>query len=290
MNLKITGFADEISQNLTAQIDGLKYLGMSYVEMRGVDGSNIIYHTNEKVKEIKKVLDDNGIRVSALGSPLGKIGILDDFDKHFEEFKRAVEIGHMLECENIRVFSFYLPYGRNPKEFEGAVFERIGRFINYAKANDVVLLHENDKGVFGEKVEECKNLLDVFYGNNFKAIFDFANFVQCHEDSLKAYKILKRYINYFHVKDAKVIDGSIVPAGCGDGNVVFIVKDMLDNNYDGFFSIEPHLFDFIGLWQSEKDEIILQNYKQNIISGLDMFTFAYDSLMKIISSYCKNSL
>lgn len=166
MNLKITGFADEISQNLTAQIDGLKYLGMSYVEMRGVDGSNIIYHTNEKVKEIKKVLDDNGIKVSALGSPLGKIGILDDFDKHFEEFKRAVEIGHMLECENIRVFSFYLPYGRNPKEFEGAVFERIGRFINYAKANDVVLLHENDKGVFGEKVEECKNLLDVFYGNN----------------------------------------------------------------------------------------------------------------------------
>lgn len=84
---------------------------MSYVEMRGVDGENLIYHTDEKVEQIKKTLDDNGIRLSALGSPLGKILITDDFTPHFEEFKRAVEISHKMECPTIRMFSFYLPAG-----------------------------------------------------------------------------------------------------------------------------------------------------------------------------------
>ena len=49
MTVKITGFADEIAPELTAQIAGLKGLGMSYVEMRGVDGENLIYHTDENV-------------------------------------------------------------------------------------------------------------------------------------------------------------------------------------------------------------------------------------------------
>lgn len=101
MTVKITGFADEIAPELTAQIAGLKGLGMSYVEMRGVDGENLIYHTDEKVEQIKKTLDDNGIRLSALGSPLGKILITDDFTPHFEEFKRAVEISHKMECPTI---------------------------------------------------------------------------------------------------------------------------------------------------------------------------------------------
>ena len=48
----ITGFADEIAQDLDTQIDGLKKLGMSYVEMRGVDGDNLIFHSNDKIKEI----------------------------------------------------------------------------------------------------------------------------------------------------------------------------------------------------------------------------------------------
>ena len=73
----ITGFADEIAQDLDTQIDGLKKLGMGYVEMRGVDGDNLIFHSNDKIKEIKAKLDDAGIKLSALGSPLGKIGIKD---------------------------------------------------------------------------------------------------------------------------------------------------------------------------------------------------------------------
>ena len=66
----ISGFADEIAQDLTTQLESLKKLDMRYMEMRGVDGNNLIFHKPEKVKEIKDRLDDAGVSLSALGSPL----------------------------------------------------------------------------------------------------------------------------------------------------------------------------------------------------------------------------
>lgn len=282
MKVKLTGFADEIAQELEVQVESLKGLGMSYVEMRGVDGDNLVYHTDEKVKQIKEVLDANGIRLSALGSPLGKIGITDDFEAHFEEFKRAVEISYMMECPNIRMFSFYLPEGCDPAIYEDAVFERIGRFADYAAANGAVLLHENEKGIYGEKAAECKKLMDAFYGDHFKAIFDFANFVQCQQDTQEAYQLLKKYVAYVHVKDAKKVDGSVVPAGYGDGNVGAILKDLLDTGFDGFLSLEPHLFNFAGFADLEKDGKSMMKTDGKILTGLEAFTLAYDSLMRLI--------
>ena len=244
MTVKITGFADEIAPELTAQIAGLKGLGMSYVEMRGVDGENLIYHTDEKVEQIKKTLDDNGIRLSALGSPLGKILITDDFTPHFEEFKRAVEISHKMECPTIRMFSFYLPQESDPAAYEGEVFDRIGKFVDYASAN----------------------------------------FVQCGQDTLEAYEMLKSYIAYIHVKDALKSDQSVVPAGYGDGNVAVILKRLSASGFDGFLSLEPHLFEFEGFHALEKDGRSIAVKEKKVLSGLETFTIAHDALMKLLDN------
>lgn len=281
---KITGFADEIANELTTQVTELKKLDMHYVEMRGVDGDNLIFHSDEKVKEIKTYLDDNGIRLSALGSPLGKIGITDDFAPHLESFKRAVEIAHKVDCTRIRIFSFYLPQGAKPSDFEGAVFERLGKFADYASANDVLLLHENEKGIYGEKAFECKKLMEEFYCDNFKAIFDFANFVQCRQDTIEAYKMLKKYVAYIHVKDAKWENGDVVPAGYGDGNVSAILDDLIKDGYEGFLSLEPHLFNFAGFDSLEKDGKSMKKENPVKLNGFEAFSFAHQSLLKIIEN------
>lgn len=287
---KITGFADEIDQDLSVQIESLGKLGMHFVEMRGVDGNNLIYHTDEKVKEIKKRLDDAGIALSALGSPLGKIGISDPFEKHFEEFKRAVEIAHMMETKNIRMFSFYVPWEniRNAKDntvrqdVRGQVFERIGKFVDYAKENDAVLLHENEKGIYGEKAPECRELMDAFACDNFKAIFDFANFVQAGQDTLEAYELLKDFIAYVHVKDALRENGNVVPAGYGDGNVAAILRRLFDNGFQGFLSLEPHLFNFSGFAALERGKEKLEGTPDKALSSFDAFSLAHESLQKIL--------
>jgi len=249
----LSGFTDEITQDLTTQLESMKKLDMHYMEMRGVDGNNLIFHTKDKVKEIKERLDEAGVKLSALGSPLGKIGIGDSFENHFEEFKRAVEIAHKMESKNIRMFSFYVPEGKG-NSYKEQVFDRLGQFVDYAKANDVVLLHENEKGIYGEMAAECLELMNAFGGKHFKAIFDFANFVQAKQDTLEAYKLLKQYIAYIHVKDAIWETGQVVPAGMGDGNVEAILKDLYANGFSGFLSLEPHLFNFTGFAGLERDK------------------------------------
>ncbi|WP_026653881.1 sugar phosphate isomerase/epimerase family protein [Butyrivibrio proteoclasticus] len=280
-NYKLTGFADEISNNLQEQISGIRGLSMNHIEMRGVDGDNLIFHTDDKVKEIKKRLDDAGITLSALGSPLGKIGITDSFEKHFEEFKRATEIAHMMETPNIRMFSFYVPEDKHA-EYKGEVFDRLGRFADYAKSNDVVLLHENEKGIYGDKAAECREIMDEFYGEHFKAIFDFANFVQCGQDTLEAYDLLKDFIVYVHVKDALKKDGSVVPAGLGDGNVAEILGKLFDKGFDGFLSLEPHLFDFVGFADLEQAAVSIKTGEGKKLTGLEAFTLAHSALLKIL--------
>ena len=277
----ITGFADEIDQDLNIQIENLEKLGMRYVEMRGVDGNNLIFHSDEKVKEIKGRLDGAGISLSALGSPLGKIGIEDPFDKHFEEFKRAVEIAHKMDAKNIRMFSFYMPEGKNA-EYKEQVFDRLGQFVDYAAANDAVLLHENEKGIYGEMAKECRELMDAFYGDHFKAIFDFANFVQAKQDTLEAYELLKDYIAYIHVKDAIWENGSVVPAGMGDGNVAAILKKLYANGFNGFLSLEPHLFNFSGFAGLERDKDAIVGGETKVLNGAEAFALAHESLVKIL--------
>lgn len=277
----ISGFADEIAQDLTTQLENLKKLDMHYMEMRGVDGKNLIFHTPEKVKEIKERLDVAGVALSALGSPLGKIGIEDAFEKHFEEFKQAVEIAHKMDCRNIRMFSFYVPEGQGEK-YKDKVFERLGQFADYAKANDVILLHENEKGIYGEKAKECKEIMDLFGGENFKAIFDFANFVQAGQDTWEAYELLKGDIAYVHVKDAIKGTGQVVPAGMGDGNVAAILKDLYAKGFQGFLSLEPHLFNFTGFAGLEKGEKSIGGGPAKVLSGEEAFALAHDSLKNIL--------
>ena len=285
---KITGFADEIDQALPVQIESLGKLGIHFVEMRGVDGNNLIYHSDEKVKEIKSRLDDAGIALSAIGSPLGKIDINDPFEKHFEEFKRAVEIAHCMDVKYIRMFSFYVPWNEMLQDralresVKVRVFERIGKFVDYASENDVVLLHENEKGIYGEKAPECRELMDEFACEHFRAIFDFANFVQAGQNTLLAYELLKDHIVYIHVKDALAKNGNVVPAGFGDGNVEVILKKLFDGGFDGFLSLEPHLFDFAGFAGLERGKERPDGASDKVLSGFEAFSLAYESLQKIL--------
>lgn len=278
---KISGFADEIAQELDVQIEAVNRLGIQYIEMRGVDGNNLIYHPDAKVKEIKQKLEDAGIKLSALGSPLGKIGIEDPFEPHFEEFKRACEIAHRMDTKNIRMFSFYIPEGKE-KEYKGKVFDRLGRFADYASRNDIVLLHENEKGIYGAKAPECLEIMKKLGSDHFRAIFDFANFVQCGQDTLEAYDLLKDYVDYIHVKDARKENGTVVPVGYGDGNVEAILKKLFASGFDGFLSLEPHLFDFKGFEGLERGRTASLSQSGQALSGAEAFAVAHRALCEVL--------
>lgn len=249
----LSGFSDEIAPELDLQLAALQEWGVTHLELRAADGVNVSDFTPEKVREVKAKLEAAGISVSSIGSPLGKIGIQEDFAPHLDKLKRTLEIQKELGAPYVRMFSFYIPQDQNPADFREEVLDRLGRMVEEAKAWDSVLLHENEKDIYGDNASRCKELMDAFYGPHFQAVFDFANFVQVGQETLPAYELLKPYVTYVHVKDAQWGTGTVVPAGQGDGHVGEILADLIGGGWKGFLSLEPHLTDFAGLAALEQD-------------------------------------
>ena len=259
--IKIYAFADEVSPNISEQITALKRNNLNGIEIRNVDGANVSDITIEKAKEVKHLLDENGLITWSVGSPIGKIDIEnDDFHAHIEKLKHTLEIGEILEAENLRMFSFYIPKDKKASDYKDEVIERLGIMYDTAKNYKVSLRHENEKGIYGDIPERCLDIHKAL--PELKGIFDPANFVQCGVDTLKAWDMLKDYIYYMHIKDAKA-DGKIVPAGYGNGNVKEIVTGFIAGGGNAF-TIEPHLTVFDGFShlerKGEKSEIAEYGY------------------------------
>ena len=250
MKYVVTAFTDEAADDLKNQIAACKRNGISHIEIRGVNGKNIGSVTPQEAREIKKLLDGEGIKISAIGSPYGKIGIADDFKPHLEAYKRTIEVAHVLEANKIRIFSFYIPSGKTRSDFRHDVIERVGAFVKFS--DGVLPCHENESGIYGEDAEHCLELANA-YGGKLKLIFDPANFIFCGVKSRPAYELLKEHIDYFHIKDCESGERKTVPAGFGDGEIKWILKDFKPKE-NVFLSVEPHLASFTGLSALSKNE------------------------------------
>lgn len=276
-DIRVYAFSDEASADIDGQINALIRNRLQGMEIRNVDGTNVSDITFQKAKEVKNKLDANGLCVWSVGSPVGKINITDDFGKHLDKFRHTLEIAQSLDCHNIRIFSFYTPKRKNPDDYKNEVIDRLGQFCEAAKEYDIVLCHENEKGIFGDTAERClqihKALPDI------KGVFDPANFVQCGVDTLKAWEMLKDYVYYMHIKDT-LPSGFVVPAGKGAGNVQTIVQSYISLGGKAF-TIEPHLIAFKGLKFleriGEKNQI---SYKYS--DSNTAFDVACDSFRKLL--------
>ncbi len=256
-NINIYAFSDEASPSIDKQLEALIRNNLKGMEIRNVDDINVSDITLEKAKEVKKKVDDKGLCVWSIGSPIGKIAITDEFGSHLDKFKHTLEIAKVLDSKNIRLFSFFMPKDKPASDYKEKVLERIGKFVEVAKGYDINLCHENEKEIYGDIPERCLEIHKAF--PEIKAIFDPANYVQCNADTLKAWDLLKDYVYYIHVKDA-LQDGFVVPAGNGVGNVQKIAKDFISRGGKNF-TIEPHLTLFSGFEQLENGAAIKDKFK-----------------------------
>ena len=235
--LGLAAFADEISPDLDVQIAECKRQGITHVELRGVDGKNVLDFDKSLRADIKKKLQDNGLGVIGIGSPIGKIKLTEPFDPHFERFKLAVELTEFFDAPFLRIFSYYeaFPHGREE------VLRRLRKKIDYIQSHRPVIVHENERHIYGELGASCLDLHQNLDSPKFRAAFDFANFVQAGEDPLDNWPLLKPYTVHIHIKDALTGSGKVVPAGEGNGHIAEILKDACSDGYKGFLSFEPHL-------------------------------------------------
>ena len=284
-NIKISGFSDEISSDFDTQLQTVTELGMEYISIRGVNEKNFSEYSIDELKTyIKPKLEEYKVKVSSIGSPIGKVFIDDEegFNKQVDLLEKLCEMASILECKYIRMFSFYMPKGKNPDDYRDEVIKKLNIFTEIAKKHNIILLHENEKDIYGDISSRCLDILKSVNSDNFKAIFDFANFVQCMENTKECYELLKDYIVYYHIKDANKRDNQNVVCATGEGKIEEILTDAIKNGYKGFVTMEPHLVIFDSLKDLELEDVNEIIKEDKGLDGKSAYALQYKSLVNIL--------
>ena len=241
MEIILSGFADEAGGTIEEQMDVFEANGIRYIEMRWIGSQHVLDLTDEEIKALKAKLDARGFRVSAIGSPVGKSQITEDFSADLAMYRRAVAAAAILDCRYIRAFSFFLPEGANRAEHREEVAARLRTMVKLAEENGLVFALENESGIYTDKIDSCLEMLEEMSSKSFRLAFDPGNFVHNETRPLEAYNALKNYIAYFHIKDGIAGEEHFVACGEGEADMAALLGVAYRDGFDSFLSIEPHL-------------------------------------------------
>ena len=266
----LSGFIDEISDDFSEQCKVAAGLGLRHVEVRSAWGINILDLDAAQLDTLRQPLAEYGLSVSSIGSPIGKISIDDDFPPHLERMRHAVEVAELLEAPYIRLFSFFIPEGTDPDSRRDEVLSRMSALAEAAADSDVILVHENEKEIYGDIPRRCLDIVTSVDSPKLQLAWDPANFVQVGvRPFTEGYSMLRPYVGYIQIKDALLADGRVVVAGAGDGEVVETIRALHADGFDGFFSLEPHLGEYTAF---------------GALSGSELFTKAWKAFTDILNS------
>jgi sugar phosphate isomerase/epimerase len=242
----LSAFGDEIDPDLETQLRVLRELRISKLDLRGAWGTNVLDLSDEQAATVHRMCTEYGIEVCCLGSPVGKTPILEPIEKEAANLARLFQIGRAVGTRRIRVFSFYPPDTSCNALYDGYVqsaANRLAHLTSLAAAAGFLLLLENEKEIVTDTPERCHAVLQIAGAEALRFIWDPANFVQVDvaRPMARGWKALGPYVSHVHIKDALLADGSVRPAGLGDGEVRELLTALRGIGYQGELALEPHL-------------------------------------------------
>ena len=268
--IKLSAFSDEAGSSIEEQISAMKRNGISYTELRSIDGKNVSAFTLDEAKAYQKTFEENGISVWSIGSPLGKADIEVDFAEYEKKVRHVCELAKIFKTDKIRMFSFW-----HANDKEEKVYENLRKMVAIGKEYGVCMCHENEKDIFGDIAERVLKIMENVDG--LKYIYDPANFLQCDEPADKTLDLFHNKTEYFHIKDVIMESGALVPAGYGDGKIKALLERITD---DKVLTLEPHLAVFDAYKSIDNTEM---KHKFTYASANEAFDAAVEAIKKLLN-------
>lgn len=239
----LSAFADEISPDPEQQIAVLKACDIRFIELRSILNTNVLSLTDLQLEEFKSLLEKHEMKLSAIGSPLGKTRIDEPFEDLLPKYQRAVELCYMFGTPNIRIFSFYNAQGATgwTDKARVEVLDRLSYMVEKAGQTNVRLLHENEHNIYGDDPERVRDILSILVGPHFGAICDPGNYEYCGFDPVRGWELTRDRTVHFHIKDWVKGEPQARLPGEGNGKIPEIIADAVKREFDGFATMEPHL-------------------------------------------------
>ncbi len=242
---RLSAFADEVTEDFLAQVEYLAKEKVGFIEPRFINRKNIMDLSRSELDEARKLIRDHGLKVSAIGSPIGKVRLDEPFGPHLDKFKHAVELALFLETPFIRMFSYYAPEGKDIDEYRDQVMDRMAAKVDVVKDVDVTMVHENEARIYGHTAENCVDLIEAVGSEKLRLAYDPANFVwgeKITNNVEVCWPVMQPYVVHVHIKDWKLgsKDVGSIP-GQGDGQIKELLAELAAMNYDACLTMEPHL-------------------------------------------------
>jgi len=258
----ITGFADESANQKTAeqQFCAFAALGLQYYSIRFIDAGkgvkNVMQLTRSEITKIRRLEDEYGLNVSSLGSPIGKVKLLDVEDKSHNKYvpfqkylkkdvAKACDLAHAFETKLIRGFSFYHPRGTDPWDHVPQVVDQLGQIAEACHRSDLIFGLEIEANLVGQSGQLLAEIHRQVNHPSLATIFDAGNIVTqgCSAtEVLEQYRAMKKGIGWLHIKDYRhpspvqrtdhVDEEALkhfVPADMGDSGHEAILRDFRDS-------------------------------------------------------------
>jgi len=242
---KLSAFADEVTEDFLAQVEYLAGEKVGHIEPRFINKKNIMDLSKAELDEARKMIRDHGLKVSAIGSPIGKVKLDESFEPHLDKFKHAVDLALFFETPFIRMFSYYAPEGKDINDYREQVMERMAAKVEVIADADVTMVHENEAHIYGHTAANCVDLVKTIDSPKLRLVYDPANFVwgeKMTNNVEVCWPVMKPYVVHIHIKDWKLgaADVGSIP-GEGDGQIRKLLTELAAINYDGCMTMEPHL-------------------------------------------------
>ncbi|HEY1068833.1 MAG TPA: TIM barrel protein, partial [Pirellulales bacterium] len=217
----LSGFSDEASVNKTAvqQFAAFAALGLHYFSLRFIDVGqgvkNVMKLSDEEIALVKAQAADNGLKVATLGSPLGKVKLIDQadgtsnryvpFDFYLaDEVQRACDLANTFDTKLIRGFSFYHPKGDDPNKYVTQAVDYLGRMADLCHRNGVVYGVEIEANLIGQTGQICAEIHRQVASPALVTIFDGANILcqgYSEAETYEQYLAMKPGLGWVHIKD-----------------------------------------------------------------------------------------
>ena len=247
MRFRISGFGDEISDELSVQLRVMSDLGVDALEPRrvqlpGADTKNIVEMSDSDLGIMRRMLDDHGMACSQIGSPVGKAPLDSDLQVQFRQLGGAVRAAHALDAAYIRVFGFQPVQGEPLPADRPAALDRFQEIAEHAAKLDpnIILSLENEHDLYDDTPAACAEFLAV-HGAPINMCFDPGNFVRAGVRPYdEAWPVLGEATRMIHVKDYAISESDWAPAGAGDGQLADVLG-AADPEAVAYLSLEPHL-------------------------------------------------
>lgn len=238
----LSGFADEVDDDLRIQAKTFAELGIGAADMRSAFGKNVMQLTDEELRETKRIFGDHGVGIQAVGTAINKVPANpENRVAELEKTKRAVEVAHVLGVERIRLFSPEVGADEHDSRAQ-EVLDWMADQIGVATQGAVILLHENDAKYWGAYPANAQRMFEALPSPHFKAAFDFANTVILGFRPMNDwFPWILPHLDTLHIKDAVQNDHKVVPAGEGEGQLSMTIAWLIAQGWMGPLTMEPHL-------------------------------------------------